>query len=193
MVVIPGGRALSVLVADPHIDGAESLAEFLRLCGHEVAVAHNGPEAVAAAERSPPDVLIVEPFLPGSDGWAVARAVLRREPRTLCVAVSTLGRTEDRRRSADAGFALHLVKPVGPDELVAALLARAAPEASAPSAADRQPRGDWREPAAGSRPPASPRGPGRVGEAPRPAPSERGRTDGPEPLALRIGSSSGSE
>lgn len=169
MVVTPGGRALSVLVADPHIDGAESLAEFLRLCGLDVAVAHTGPEALAAAERSPPDVLIVEPFLPGSDGWAVARAVLRREPRTLCVAVSTLGRTEDRRRSADAGFALHLVKPVGPDELVAALLARAAPEASTRSA-DRQPRGDWREPAAGPRPSASPRGPGRVGEAPHPAP-----------------------
>jgi two-component system CheB/CheR fusion protein len=119
----PGRRPLSVLIADPHEDGAESLASLLRLKGYDVAIARTGPEALAAAAESPPDVLIVEPRLPGLDGWEVAPRLRARVPRTLCIAVSTLGRPEDRRRSAAAGIALHLVKPVDPAWLLAILAA----------------------------------------------------------------------
>lgn len=120
-LAFPGHRPLSVLIADPHEDGAESLASLLRLRGYEVAIARTGPEALAAAAESPPDVLIVEPRLPGLDGWAVARRLLAIEPHTLCIAVSTLGRPHDRQRSAAAGIALHLVKPADPAWLLAVL------------------------------------------------------------------------
>lgn len=120
----PGRRPLSVLIADPHENGAESMASLFRLRGYEVAIAHSGPGALVASAESPPDVLIVEPRLPGQDGWAVARQLLAIEPHTLCIAVTTLGRPVDRRRSAAAGIALHLVKPADPAWLLAVLDAR---------------------------------------------------------------------
>lgn len=118
------GCPLSVLIADAHVDGAETLAALLGLFGHEVTIAHSGPAALAAAAESPPDVLIVEPRLPGLDGWEVARRLRAGEPRPLCIAVSTLGRPEDRRRSEAAGITVHLLKPAEPDTLVVGILAR---------------------------------------------------------------------
>ena len=120
-------RPLTVLIADPHEDGAETLATLLRYFGHEVTVAASGPAALAAAAQDPPDVLIVEPRLPGLDGWEVARRLRAGKPRPVCIAVSTQGRPEDRRRSEAAGIVLHLLKPAEPDTLIAVLagLARA--------------------------------------------------------------------
>ena len=120
------GRPLSVLIAEPHEDGAETLACLLRLYGHDVTVAHSGPAALAAAAQEPPDVLIVEPRLPGLDGWEVARRLRSADPRPLCIAVTTCGRPEDRRRSTAAGIAAHLLKPAEPATLVG-ILARCAP------------------------------------------------------------------
>jgi two-component system, OmpR family, response regulator len=120
------GCPLSVLIADPHEDGAESLAALLRLYGHDVAVARTGPAALAAAAQEPPDVLIVEPRLPGLDGWEVARRLRSADPRPLCIAVTTYGQPEHRLRSAAAGIAFHLLKPAEPDTLVG-ILARLAP------------------------------------------------------------------
>ena len=130
-----GGHPLSVLIAESHVDGADSLAALLRLFGHDVAVARTGEAALAAAAASPPDVLIVEPRLAGLDGWEVARRLRTGDPRPTCIAVSSLGRPEDRRRSDAAGIALHLVKPAEPDALVAVLagLARARREALQPA------------------------------------------------------------
>jgi CheY-like chemotaxis protein len=118
---LAGGRPVSVLIADPHEDGAESLAFLLRLYGHDVSVAHTGPAALAAAALEPPDVLIVEPRLPGLDGCEVARRLRASGPRPLCIAVTTSGRPEDRRRSAAAGIAFHLLKPAEPATLVGIL------------------------------------------------------------------------
>lgn len=120
------GHPLSVLIADPHEDGAESLACLLRLHGHDVTVAATGPAALSAAAQEFPDVLIVEPRLPGLDGWEVARRLRTADPRPLCIAVTTCGRPEDRRRSEEAGIAFHLLKPAEPD-LLTGILARFAP------------------------------------------------------------------
>ncbi len=120
-----GGPALSVLIADGHEDGAESLACLLRLYGHDVTIAPSGPAALTAAALIAPDVLIVEPYLRGLDGREVARRLRAATPRPVCIAVTSGGRPEDRRRSWDAGIAVHLLKPAEPDTLVA-LLARIA-------------------------------------------------------------------
>jgi CheY-like chemotaxis protein len=118
---------LSILIAEPYLDGAETLACVLRLYGHDVAIARNGCEAVAAAAESPPDVLIVEPRLPGMDGWELARRLRASTDKLICIAITSCGRPEDRTRSLAAGIVLHLLKPAQPDALVATLanLARA--------------------------------------------------------------------
>jgi CheY-like chemotaxis protein len=123
--VTGGGPPLTVLIADGHEDGAESLACLLRLYGHDVTVSRTGPEALTAAARVAPDVLIVEPYLPGLNGWAVAQQLRAAAPGLVCIAVTGGGLPEDRRRSRAAGLAPHLLKPVEPDALVA-LLARVA-------------------------------------------------------------------
>ena len=116
-----GGPPLTVLIADSHEDGAESLACLLRMYGHDVTVARTGPAALAAAARSPPDVFIVEPYLRGLNGWEVARQLRSSAPGPVCIAVTSGGQPEDRRRSRAAGIAVHLLKPAEPDTLVALL------------------------------------------------------------------------
>jgi CheY-like chemotaxis protein len=82
--------------------------------GHLVQLAHDGPSALAAARAAAPNVVLLDIGLPGMTGYDVARH-LRSEPacsRTLVVALSGYGQEEDRRRSKEAGFHHHLVKPV---------------------------------------------------------------------------------
>ena len=92
----------------------DSLAALLRLEGHEVRVARDGPSAVAVASRFEPDVALLDIGLPGMSGYDVSRA-LRADARTshcLLVALSGWGQDADRRRSREAGFDRHLVKPL---------------------------------------------------------------------------------
>ncbi len=114
---------LDVLLAEDEEDTADSTATLLGWAGHRVRVARNGPAALAAATERPPDVVILDVDLPGASGLAVAAALRRRVGgrRPLLVAVSGYGRDEDRRRSAEAGIDLHLVKPVPPAVLVGVL------------------------------------------------------------------------
>lgn len=103
-----------ILVVDDNHDSAESLALFLRLVGNTVEVAYDGPTALVAARVLRPDLILLDIGLPGMDGYEVARC-LRQEPgleRALLVAQTGWGQAEDRRRSSDAGFDHHLVKPV---------------------------------------------------------------------------------
>jgi two-component system, OmpR family, response regulator len=116
-----GGPPLSVLIADGHEDGAESLACLLRMYGHNVTVARTGTAALAAAARFPPDVFIVEPRLAGVDGWEVARQLRSAAPSPVCIAVTGGTRPDDRQRSFAAGIEVHLLKPAEPDTLVAIL------------------------------------------------------------------------
>jgi CheY-like chemotaxis protein len=113
----PCGRR--VLVVDDNRDLAESLAMVLRLWGHDVRVAYDGRAALEAAREQPPEVVFLDIGLPKLDGLEVARR-LRQWPelrRVRLVAITGYGREEDRRRSAEAGFDLHLTKPVDPLDL----------------------------------------------------------------------------
>ena len=127
-----------VLVVDDNVDAAESLALLLRMGGHDVRVAHNGPDALAAAAAHLPDLVLLDIGLPGMNGHEVARR-LRQQPgmdRTVLVAVTGYGQDEDRRRSLEAGFDQHLVKPVEPGA-VEAIVAAIARRSAMQQAADR--------------------------------------------------------
>jgi PAS domain S-box-containing protein len=111
---------LSVLVVDDNQDAARSMAMLLRMAGHEVHLAHDGPSALQAAERHHPQVVLLDIGLPGLDGYEVARR-LRRQPefaRTLVVAMTGYGQEEDRRQSRAAGIDHHFVKPIDPETLL---------------------------------------------------------------------------
>lgn len=110
-----------VLVVDDNVDSAECLALFLRLSGHEVQMAHDGPTAIDAAQMFQPQVVLLDIGLPKLDGYEVARR-LREWPemqKAVFIALTGYGRTEDQRLSRQAGFDHHLVKPVDPEAVEA--------------------------------------------------------------------------
>jgi CheY-like chemotaxis protein/two-component sensor histidine kinase len=105
-----------LLVVDDNRDAAISLSMLLRLQGHEVRVAHNGPTALEVAKAFQPHVIFLDIGMPGMDGYEVARTV-RKTPgieKTVLAALTGWGQQEDRVRTADAGFNHHLVKPPDP-------------------------------------------------------------------------------
>ena len=111
--------AQRIMVVDDNVDSAESLAMLLRLLGHEVRTACDGPTALEAARAQPPEILLLDIGLPGMNGLEVARR-LRQElglTDALLVALTGYGMEEDKRRSLEAGFNAHLVKPVDLDAL----------------------------------------------------------------------------
>lgn len=108
-----------ILVVDDNHDSADSMAALLRLWGHEVEVAHDGPSALTAAAALRPSLAFLDIGLPGMDGYELARR-LREQPNTgdlTLIALTGLGREEDRRRALEAGFDRHLTKPVNPETL----------------------------------------------------------------------------
>jgi PAS domain S-box-containing protein len=121
--------AKRVLVVDDNADAAESLAVLLRMAGHTVATAHTGPQALEAARAARPEVVVLDIGLPGMDGYEVARRLREQAgcERALLVALTGWGQEEDRRRSREAGFDLHLVKPVELEEMLSVLAAAGAP------------------------------------------------------------------
>jgi PAS domain S-box-containing protein len=105
-----------ILVVDDNADAAESLAALLTIGGHETRMAHDGPEALQQAERFHPDVVFLDIGMPTLDGHETAK-LIRRQPwgkEMVLVALTGWGQSEDRRRSKDAGFNHHLVKPADP-------------------------------------------------------------------------------
>jgi signal transduction histidine kinase/ActR/RegA family two-component response regulator len=117
------GLALRVLVVEDVAEVADVLVLLLQFWGHDVRAVRDGAAALISARAYHPDVILLDLGLPGLDGYDVARQ-LRREPglgKPLLVAVTGYGSDDDRRRSLEAGFDHHLVKPVHPDALRAAL------------------------------------------------------------------------
>jgi two-component system CheB/CheR fusion protein len=103
-----------VLVVDDSISTAQSMAALLQLKGHDGRVAFDGPKALETAAAFHPEVVLLDIDMPGMNGYQVAKQ-LRQMPgleQTLLVAITGYGQEEDRRRSREAGFQLHLVKPV---------------------------------------------------------------------------------
>jgi len=111
--------SLRVLVVDDNADVRDMMRTFLELAGHEVHHAVSGPDAVEKAARVLPDLALVDLGLPGFDGLEVATR-LRAEAATrgiLLIAMTGYGQPEDRRRTQEAGFEGHIVKPVTSDQL----------------------------------------------------------------------------
>jgi CheY-like chemotaxis protein len=113
-------RSSRVLVVDDNADTARGLSKLLRLLGHDVRVAYDGPTAIEVAGSHKPEIILLDIGLPGMDGYEVVRRL--REggccKESLIIAVSGYGQDEDRRRSQEAGFDHHLVKPVDYEALM---------------------------------------------------------------------------
>ncbi|MCC6532575.1 MAG: response regulator [Burkholderiales bacterium] len=118
------GRKLRVLVVDDHEDSRTMLRLLLEQTGHEAIEAVDGIDGVQLALSRRPDAAIIDIGLPGINGYEVARRLraLPTAANTGLIALTGYGQDEDRYRALEAGFDLHLVKPVGADRLVQALL-----------------------------------------------------------------------
>jgi PAS domain S-box-containing protein len=112
--------SLRILIVDDNLDAAESLAICLELEGHRTRRAGDGKSALVIAAEFQPQVAILDIGLPGMDGYELARC-LRSQTRPgfppLLVAATGWGTEEDRRQAREAGFDLHLVKPIDPEKL----------------------------------------------------------------------------
>jgi PAS domain S-box-containing protein len=112
-----------ILVVDDNVDASVMLASLLKLHGHEVLAIHEGGDAIAAFEGFRPEIVLLDLGMPGMDGLEVARRLRKRNrsPRPLIVAVTGWAQPEDEKRSREAGFDVHLVKPVEESALLQAL------------------------------------------------------------------------
>jgi PAS domain S-box-containing protein len=114
---------LRVLIADDNRDAADSLAELLRMCGHEVHLAYDGEQALAEFTRVLPDAALLDVAMPRLSGHDVARAIrsLPGGERALLVAISGWGQEHDRSQALAAGFNHHATKPMNPQHVIALL------------------------------------------------------------------------
>ncbi|HEY1875215.1 MAG TPA: response regulator [Steroidobacteraceae bacterium] len=121
-----------ILLADDNADALESLATVLRLRGHEVYSAPNGAIALETAVRHMPEVALLDIGMPLLDGYEVARRIRAQEwgKAVTLVALTGWGQESDRRRSQEAGFDTHLVKPLDLEKLTALLAHLPAPQAA---------------------------------------------------------------
>ncbi len=105
-----------ILVVDDNQDAANSLSMLLRFQGHEVRVAFSGVAALEMTKTYTPDLVLMDIGMPRMDGYETARRI-REKPnlkKVVLVALTGWGQQEDRRRTAEAGFNHHLVKPPEP-------------------------------------------------------------------------------
>jgi PAS domain S-box-containing protein len=112
-------RRLRVLIADDNRDASDTLAALLQVQGHDVRLAYDGDQALALWREERPDVCLLDIGMPGRTGHQVAREI-RRSPggaRALLVAVTGWSQLHDRELALEAGFDMHLTKPVSPAQL----------------------------------------------------------------------------
>jgi signal transduction histidine kinase len=115
-----------VLIADDNVDFATSLESILKGLGHDVRVTHDGVAALDIAAEFVPQIAFLDIGLPGRNGYDLARAIHALQQTATCqlVAVTGWGQDDDRRRSREAGFEIHLVKPVEPQQIIDIVNAR---------------------------------------------------------------------
>lgn len=117
-MVVPESRKYFVLVVDDNRDAADSLAELVRLFGHEAVVAYDGETAVEKANKRRPDVLLCDIGLPGMSGYDVAKAIRATHERPVrMIAVSGYASADDVLKAGDSGFEAHVAKPPDPDRI----------------------------------------------------------------------------
>ena len=114
-------RPKRVLIIEDGADARESLGLLIGTWKHEVLFAGSGPEGLDRARASSPDVAIIDIGLPGLDGYQVARRIRREgsewSRHVKLIALTGYGQAADRARALDAGFDVHVMKPVDPEEL----------------------------------------------------------------------------
>ena len=113
-----------VLIVDDQPETAESLAELVRLWGHQASIAGDGPSALEATERLLPDVVVLDIGLPGMDGYEVARRLRAKAggDQLVLVALTGHGTDEHLREAEAAGFDHHVLKPIDFERLEALLV-----------------------------------------------------------------------
>jgi len=118
----PTLRGISVLVVDDDAANLEFVRSTLEQFGAIVVTASTVPEAEARLRREPPDVVVSDLVMPGRDGWELIREIRRLDAqsgrRTPAAALTALARADDRRKALDAGYEMHIAKPIDPSELV---------------------------------------------------------------------------
>ena len=109
-----------VLIVDDNRDSADSLAMLMEITGNKTYLAHDGIEAVEAIEKYRPEVVLLDIGLPGLDGHEVCRRIREQQwgKNIIVIALTGWGQEDDRRKSEEAGFNGHLVKPVDYDKLL---------------------------------------------------------------------------
>ncbi|HSN30920.1 MAG TPA: PAS domain-containing protein [Kofleriaceae bacterium] len=117
----PTPSRLRVLVVDDNDDAAELLAELLVERGHDVRTANDGPDALRVAAELHPDVALLDIGLPVMDGYELAQRLRDTVGPLRLIAVTGYGQPADRERARDAGFEVHLAKPVAIEKLYKAL------------------------------------------------------------------------
>jgi|GEM_PF-2197717 len=118
----PAPAPCRVLIVDDNRDAAHTLARLLQRQGYELRTAYDGPEAIDAAREFRPRIILLDIGLPSLSGYEVARIILKEsgeseEPPPVLIAMTGWGQENDRRRSREAGFTRHLIKPVDLAEL----------------------------------------------------------------------------
>jgi len=113
------GRKRRIVVVEDNPDIRESLSMLLNLWGHEVALASDGPSGVERVLEERPDVALIDVGLPGMNGYEVARAIRKGIPTggIRLIAVTGYGQPSDRESAMQAGFDMHLLKPIEPKML----------------------------------------------------------------------------
>jgi len=109
-----------ILVVEDNRDSADSLAMLLNLSGHATEVAYDGLAALDAAERFRPDVILLDIGLPKLNGLETCRQIRERPwgKDVLMVALTGWGQEKDQRQSKEAGFDVHVVKPLHPQHIL---------------------------------------------------------------------------
>ncbi|HEX7839131.1 MAG TPA: ATP-binding protein [Kofleriaceae bacterium] len=119
---LSAAASTTILVIEDNQDVAEMLAQFLTEAGYPTRVAFDGPSALQAAAEAPPDVALIDIGLPVMDGYEVCRRFTRLpNPPRLLVAVTGYGQPDDALRAREAGFHLHMVKPVDIHQIIRAI------------------------------------------------------------------------
>jgi CheY-like chemotaxis protein len=110
--------ARRILIVEDNEDSADSMALMLKFLGHEVSIEYDGPPALEAIRGKPPEVVLLDISLPSMSGFEVAQQIRQQSGQALyLVAVTGYGRDEEMLRSREAGFDIHILKPIDYDHL----------------------------------------------------------------------------
>jgi CheY-like chemotaxis protein len=121
----PELKGLRILIVEDGQDARELLVEVLTMCGAIVSCAASVAEAMDRIQETKPDILLSDIGMPGEDGFELIRRVRALPPEAgggmPAAALTAFARPEDRRKALDAGFMMHVPKPVEPEELIAVI------------------------------------------------------------------------